>query len=424
MKRLTPFLVAALASTVVLLGSHPVSGAEPQDAAKRLKIVSSLPRTGSASAQTQTMVNGITMAIEERGGAIDGYTIDYEDMDDASPQRGNWDPEVEGSNAKKAVADATVVGYIGTFNSGAARIAMPILNKAGLVMVSPANTAPGLTKPGMGEPNEPAIYRPSGKLSYFRVVPTDDLQGSVAANWAKEMGVKKVFILHDKEVYGKGIAEVFKATAPKIGLEIVGFEGIDPTAPNFRSTVTKMRGTNPDLVYFGGTTQSKGAQVLKDMRSGGMKTRFMSPDGTFEQAFITSAGVDNVQPEAGGVYITFGGLPCDKLTGRGAEFVANYKKKYGRDPEPYAVYGYEAAKVLLDGIDRAATKDRAAILDAVAATKNFQGALGTWSFDENGDTTNRVFSGNTIKGEEFQFVKVLSVEDPATKTAGKTPQDQ
>jgi branched-chain amino acid transport system substrate-binding protein len=150
----------------------------------------------------------------------------------------------------------------------------------------------------------------------------------------------------------------------------------------------------------------------------------MSPDGTFEQAFITSAGVDNVQPEAGGVYITFGGLPCDKLTGRGAEFVANYKKKYGRDPEPYAVYGYEAAKVLLDGIDRAATKDRAAILDAVAATKNFQGALGTWSFDENGDTTNRVFSGNTIKGEEFQFVKVLSVEDPATKTAGKTPQDQ
>lgn len=405
MNRTTFLIVAALSSVAVLLGSH--AGAAPQEA-KRLKIVSSLPRTGSANAQTQTMVNGIRMAIEERGGVIDGYTIEYEDMDDASPQRGNWDPQVESANANKAAKDSSVVGYIGTFNSGAAKIAMPILNRAGLVMVSPANTSPGLTKPGLGEPNEPAIYRPSGKINYFRVVPTDDLQGSVAAVWAKELGAKRVYVLDDREVYGRGIANVFKATATKIGLEVVGSDSIDTKASNYRSLMTKIRGTNPDLVYFGGTTQSNGAQVLKDMRAAGLKIPFMSPDGTFEKAFITSAGKDNVQPEAGGVYITFGGLPSDKLTGKGAEFVAAYKKRYGEMPEAYAVYGYEAARVLLDAIDRAETKDRAAILAAVAATRNFEGALGTWSFDENGDTSNRVISGNTIRGEDFEFVKVLS----------------
>ncbi|MBL9141866.1 MAG: branched-chain amino acid ABC transporter substrate-binding protein [Phycisphaerae bacterium] len=412
MKRNTSFIVAALAGTAVLFGTHLAAASQPQDA-KRLKIVSSLPRTGSANAQTQTMVNGIRMAIDERGGKVDGYVIDYEDMDDASPQRGNWDPQVESANANKAAKDESIVGYIGTFNSGAAKIAMPILNKVGLVMISPANTAPGLTKPGLGEPNEPAIYRPSGKINYFRVVPTDDLQGAVAASWAKELGVKKVFLLHDREVYGKGIADVFKTTAGKIGVEVVGFEGIDAKASNYRSLMTKIRGMNPDMVYFGGTTQSNAAQVLKDMRAAGLKIPFMSPDGTFEKAFITSAGRDNVQPEMGGVYITFGGLPSDKLTGRGAEFVEKYKKQYGEIPEAYAVYGYEAARVLLDAIDRAETKDRASILAAVAATKNFEGALGTWSFDENGDTTNRVISGNTIKGDDFEFVKVLLNSDVA-----------
>jgi branched-chain amino acid transport system substrate-binding protein len=421
MNRTTTLIVAALSCAAVLLGSRTApaaAGTAPQDGPKRLKIVSSLPRTGSANAQTQTMVNGIRMAIEERGGQIDGYTIEYEDMDDASPQRGNWDPQVESANANKAAKDPLVVGYIGTFNSGAAKIAMPILNKAGLVMISPANTAPGLTKPGLGEANEPGIYRPSGKINYFRVVPTDDLQGSVAASWARELGAKKVFLLHDREVYGKGIAEVFRTTAGKVGLEVVGFEGIDTKASNYRSLMTKIRATNPDLVYFGGTTQSNGAQVLKDMRAAGLKIPFMSPDGTFEKAFITSAGRENVQPEQGGVYITFGGLPCDKLTGRGAEFVAAYRKRYGEMPEAYAVYGYEAARVLLDAIDRAPTKDRAAILAAVAATKDFEGALGTWSFDENGDTTNRVISGNTIKGDDFEFVKVL-VESGAAKPAGQ-----
>lgn len=369
-----------------------------------IKIVSSLPRTGSANNQTTSMVNGIKMAIDEYGGKVGDFTIVYEDWDDASPQRGQWDPAVEARNADRAINDPDVMAYIGTYNSGAAKISMPKLNAAGLVMVSPAVTNPGLTKPGMGEPNEPMIYRPSGEVRFFRVVPADDLQGSLAADWAKEMGVTKTFVLHDRELYGKGIADVYKERAEEIGLEVVGYEGIDPKASNYRSLVTKIKDMGAQLVYFGGTTQTNAGQIAKDLVAGGVDAKFMSPDGTYEHAFIEAAGAENLEGRA---FITFGGIPPNQLTGKGKEFYENYKAKYNAEPEGYATYAYEATKVVLDAIERAGKKDRLAITEAVRNTEDYEGTLGVWSFDENGDTTLKTMSGNTVKDGKFEFVTLL-----------------
>jgi branched-chain amino acid transport system substrate-binding protein len=281
---------------------------------------------------------------------------------------------------------------------------MPILNKVLLTMVSPANTYPGLTKPGMGEANEPQVYRPSGKINYFRVVPADDIQGDVAAHFAKEIGIKKVFVIDDRELYGKGVADVFKRVANKLGIEVVGYEGIDPKAANFRSLVTKVKGTGADMVYFGGTTQSGAGQVAKDLVAGGAKVKFMSPDGTREQAFIEAAGKDALEGRA---YVTFGGLPPNELKGRGREFYENYKKKFNAEPEAYAVYGYEAGRVVLEGIKRAGKKDRAAITEAITGLRDFDGVLGKWSFDQNGDTSLKVMMVETIKDGKFTPVKIV-----------------
>jgi branched-chain amino acid transport system substrate-binding protein len=376
-------------------------------AADSIKIISSLPRTGSANAQTTSMVNGIKMAIAEVG-TINGATILYEDWDDASAQRGNWDPAVEAANADKAIADKSILAYIGTYNSGASKISMPKLNAAGLVMVSPANTAPNLTKPGFGEPNEPAVYRPSGKISYFRVVPTDDVQGAVAADFAKETGAKKVFVLNDREVYGKGVAGVFEKHAKDIGLEIVGTDGIDAKASNYKSVVTKIKQAGADLVYFGGTTQTNAGQLAKDIVTVGLKARLIVPDGCYEQAFIEAAGAKALEGRA---FITFGGKEPKALTGKGKDFYENYKKTYGGEPEGYAVYGYESAKVVLAAMQNIAKAGgkltRESVLAEVAKTKDFSGALGTWSFDANGDTTNRTMSVNTVKDGKFETVKVV-----------------
>lgn len=375
--------------------------------AETLKIVSSLPRTGSANGQTTTIVNGIKLALEQVGYRVGDHSLVYEDWDDASPERGQWDPALEAANAQKAVKDRSIIAYIGTFNSGAAKIAMPVLNQAGLVMISPANTYPGLTKPGLGEPNEPAVYRPSGKINYFRVVPADDIQGDVAAQFAKEIGVRKVFIVHDRELYGKGIADVFRRVASRLGIQVVGYEGVDAKAANYRSLVTKIKGTGADLVYFGGTTQSGAGQLAKDLVIGGAKAKFMGPDGCRETAFIESAGKENLNGRA---YVTFGGLPPSQLQGKGREFYEAYKRKYLSEPEAYAVYGYECARVVLDALRRAGPNPtRESVRAAVAATRDFEGALGTWSFDENGDTSLKVMIVEEIKDGQFVPVKVVGL---------------
>ena len=166
-----------------------------------IEVWSSLPRQGSSKAQTDTIVNAINMAIEEKGGVVAGYKIVYKDVDDSTAAAGKWDEATEIKNANDAVANDKVMAYIGTFNSGAAKLSIPILCQKGIVMVSPANTYPGLTKAGKGEPNEPDVYYPGGcQRNYSRVVAADDLQGLAGAKWAAKLGAKNVYVLDDTEL--------------------------------------------------------------------------------------------------------------------------------------------------------------------------------------------------------------------------------
>lgn len=412
---LKPRVAIALAFTTLATGFLAVACSgdgtgENAASGNTVKIVSSLPMTGSSLGQTQTMINGIQQALDETDSkACDGkIDIKYEKYDDATAAAGKWEPAQVTENANKAVADKDVVAVIGHFNSGAAKLSIPILNQANLVMVSPANTYPGLTKPGKGEANEPNVYYPNSKRNYARVVPADDLQGVVGAKWAKEMGAKKVYILDDQELYGKGLADVFEATAKEEGLEVLGREGIDSKASDYKALMTKIAALQPDLIYFGGITQNNAGQIIKDMRNVGMtaeKVKFMGPDGTFEQALIDAAGKD-----AEGIYATFGGIPPKELTGAGKTWYESYKAKFKSEPEPYAAYGYESAKAVINAINQVCKNDRVAIRDAVMATKDHNGVLGTWSFDENGDTTLTTLSGNVVKNGKWEFVSVLKAE--------------
>ncbi|GAB4194279.1 MAG: hypothetical protein Fur006_39960 [Coleofasciculaceae cyanobacterium] len=408
---INPRLAIALALTTLTTGVLTTACTGDQGgtsgSGNTVKIVSSLPMTGSAVGQNQTIVNGIKQVLEETNStACDGkIKILYEGYDDATAAAGKWDPAQVTSNANKAVADKNVVAVIGHFNSGAAKLSIPILNKSNLVMVSPANTYPGLTKPGKGEANEPNVYYPNGKRNYARVVPADDLQGVAGANWAKSLGIKKVYILDDQELYGKGLADIFEASAKKQGIQVLGHEGIDSKASDYRALMTKIKALGPDLIYFGGTTQTNAGQLIKDMRNVGMtadKVKFMGPDGIFEKALIDAAGKD-----AEGVYATFGGVPAKELKGTGQKWYESYKKKYSAEPEAYAAYGYEAAKAIVNAINQVCKNDRDAIREAVLNTKDFNGVLGTWSFDQNGDTTLTTLSGNVVKNGKWEFVSVL-----------------
>ncbi|GAB4122447.1 MAG: hypothetical protein Fur005_09230 [Roseiflexaceae bacterium] len=383
--------------------------AAPAAAGEVIRIVSSLPRQGASKGQTDAVVNAIKMRLEEDNYQACGgqFKIDYQDLDDSTAAAGKWDAATETANANKAVGDADVMVYIGTFNSGAAKLSMPILNQANLVMISPANTYTGLTKPGKGEPGEPEVYFPSGQKNYTRVVTADDVQGAAAAEWAKALGAIKVYILDDQEVYGKGVADMFEIKAKEIGLEVLGRDGIDGKAQNYTSLMTKIASLGPDLVYFGGIVDNNAGQLIKDMRAAGMapdKVKFMGPDGIQTDSFTTAAGAETAE----GTYATIAGLPTEKLGEKGQNFYANYEKKFGLKAESYGIYGYEAANVALAAINSVCQKDRAAIRDAVFATKDFDGVLGKWSFDANGDTTLADIQGFQIVNGKWEVVNLYT----------------
>jgi branched-chain amino acid transport system substrate-binding protein len=304
--------------------------------------------------------------------------------------------------------------YIGTYNSGAAKVSMAITQRAHMAQVTPANTYPGLTKKAGAAPGEPEIYRPLGIVSYFRVPPADDIQGAVGANFAKKLGYKKVYILNDQELYGKGIADVFEAEAKKIGLQVLGNEGIDYKQPDQKPILTKIRASGADLVYMGAVVETGAQTIIRQMKDLGMvapKVSFMGPDGLFEEELLKAATCDAAMGV--NMHITFASLPFEHMTGKGGEIYKLYKERYKVEPTSYALYSWEAAQVAIDGIKRAGVKDREKIRAAIAATKDFNGLNGKWSFDENGDTTMKVMSALKVvkadgaPGCKFEFQEIL-----------------
>jgi len=378
-------------------------------------IVSDFPLQGANRAQTESMVNAIELAIEERDGKAGDVAIDYRSLDDATAQAGQWDEGKCSQNAQTAAQDDQTVGWIGPFNSGCASVEIPILNEAGLVMISPANTYVGLTKPG-GDPGDPDRYYPTGERNYTRVIPADDKQGRLGAVLMEEEGVESVFIIDDRETYGKGLADQVELTAEELGIEVLGREGIDGSAGNYRSLMNRIADAQPDAVYFGGIIENNAGQLVRDKVDAGMpndEVPFIVPDGVYVDTYIEQGG-----DAAEGTYVTFGGVPAKELSEEAQAFVDDYNEAYPDGPPiaAYTTYAYESANVMLDAIERASEEsggevDRAAVLEQVFATEDYEGVLGTWSFDEDGDTTLTKLSVQRVEDGEFVLDRTLDVSE-------------
>ena len=411
------------AAVLVMVATIPMDATAQQCPKGKLRIYTSWPMQGAMIPEGTGMKNGVDLAVSEAGGAVAGYCLEVVNLDDASPQTGKWDGAVEAENANKAIGDPLAIVYIGTYNSGAAKVSIPITNRAHMAQMTPANTYPGLTKKRGAAPGEPEIYRPGGYVNYFRPIPADDIQGAVGAKWAKRMGAKKVYVLNDQELYGKGIADVFEATAKKIGLPVVANEGIDWKQPDQKPVLTKIRASGADLVYLGGVIETGAQVIIRQMKEVGLtapRTRFMGPDGLLEEELLKGATCDAAL--ATDMRVTFAGLPFEKMRGVGAKTYENYKAKFGKEPTSYALYAAEGTRVIIDAIKRSApviekardvTDKREALRKAIAATKNFEGINGKWSFDENGDVDYDTMSGfkavkaDTPIGCKFQFETIL-----------------
>jgi len=401
-------LVVALSVAIAACGDDDDSttGTQSEDGGgKTLTVYSSLPRQGAQEPQTTDLVNGIKLALEQAGGKAGKFTVKYESLDDSTAQAGSWTPEATQTNALKAAGDDSTAVYIGEFNSGASAVSIPILNEAGVPQISPANTAVGLTSddPGAG-PGEPDKYYPSGTRTYTRIVPKDTIQGAALATLMKQDGCTKVYMTNDKEVYGAGLAENIEGSAKEQGLDVVANDSIDKNAPNYRSLADKAQGSGANCFVYSGITANNAVQLYKDFAAALPDAKLYGPDGVAETGFSDPKEGGIPADVAARVKLTVATLSPDEYPPDGQEFFNSFREKYNEpNPNPYAIYGYEAMRLALDAIDRSETGEKADIVKALFATKDRKSVLGTYSIDENGDTTLTDYGVYTIDGGELKF---------------------
>ncbi len=374
-------------------------------------IASDLPLQGANRALTTEMADAIEFVLQQRDWKAGDLTIGYQSCDDSTAQAGSWDSAKCSSNARAYANNESVIGIVATFNSGCAKLVIPVANRAPngpLAMVSPANTYPGLTEGGPGtEQGEPDNYYPTGTRNYVRVVWNDQFQGAAGAQLAQELGLERVFILNDSETYGLGIATLFGQYAEKLGIEVLGNQKWDKDASSYESLASRIKASGADSVFLGGIVCNNGGKLIKDLRAGlGPDVTLVGPDGWTP----ISATIEGAGEASNDMYITQPGIPVDQLTGAGKEFVDGFTEEFGKAPDPYTAYAAQAAVVLLDAIERAGEFDRAKVSEELFNTEINDGIVGSFSFDENGDTTLGTVSVNQIKAGESTFVRTITPE--------------
>jgi branched-chain amino acid transport system substrate-binding protein len=340
-------------------------------------IASDLPLQGAIRHQTLQISRAVIWELAQKGWKAGSVKIGYQSCDDSTAQAGAWDSAKCATNARSYANNRSVIGVIGTFNSGCAKIEVPVLNRAHpgpLAMVSPANTNPGLTK--HWDPGEPNKYYPTGVRNYARVVATDDFQGPADAMWSKSLGYKKVYVLNDKQTYGFGVATTYKNAAKKLGIQVVGFKGWDAKQSSYEALANLVKASGAQAVFLGGIVCNNGAKLMQDLKAGAPNVKLQMPDGFSDP---TANGA-----VAAGAYISVAGQPPKSLTGEGATFVKSFGKQIGTEPNPYSQYGAQAMQVMLQAV-AAGGGDRAKTTKAIFGIQISNGIIGNFSINSSGD---------------------------------------
>ena len=362
----------------------------------RIKIAVQAPLSGEQAALGEHIKLGAQLAVEEATKAFKdlGYELQLVPQDDQAK------PEVGVANARNMVADPDVLLIVGHFNSGVALPSSEVYKDAMLTMISPANTATEITDRGY-----PNVNRVCGR---------DDVQGPVGARFAaQDLKLKSVYIIHDKTLYGQGVAENFRNEAKKLGMNVLGFEGTEERA-NFSPLIIPLKAKNPALVYFGGIYH-QGGLLLKQLREKGVNAKFMGPDGLDSAEMVKIAG-----SSATGSYYTSVAGPPDAYP-ETAAFAKKYKQRFGKETESFGMYGYDATLVGIKAMEQwikangGKKPSRAEVSAAVRKIKNFKGVTGSIEFDNKGDPVKAKYFVLQFEKPAYpgKVVKVIEQQAPA-----------
>jgi branched-chain amino acid transport system substrate-binding protein len=361
---------------------------------KVLTIGTELPMSGGETANGVPTANGADLAVQQANAsnAIPGYTLQISKKDDAL--NGVHDAATGAANMGQLVADQTVIGVVGPFNSGVAQVEIPVSNDAGLLQCSPANTNTGLTYPP-----DALNYRKNhpDRIAYVRLAAPDSIQGPAGADYVyNDLKAHSVYILDDTETFGVGVGDSFQAEFVKDGGTVVKRDSAPKSTTDYTPLFTAVAGMHPAAVYLAGTTPTGMGLALKQGRtvSGFENIPFMGPDGVADLGGADTQGstINIAGQAAANTYGTVAGIhDIPDMT----KFQSDYKTAFGQDPGAYSAIAYACAQVIIAGAKAAIAAGKTSLADirefvranATAANNKFTTIIGDVSFDKNGDTT-------------------------------------
>jgi branched-chain amino acid transport system substrate-binding protein len=385
----------------------------------KISIASELPTTGTDGTEGLPAQNAVELAVNQNKDLGGGYTLSLIKYNDVSTTLGKHDPSLGATNVTNMVANPCIFGFVGPFNSNVGITEIPISEDAGLAMISPANTNPGLTLQQYAQANgiDFGTLHPAGKPeSYFRIPGNDVAQGTLDADLAigaapDGLGAKSAYVVDDQETYGVGIANYFTSEFQNKGGTILGRDGIPANgAAQIPGLAQKIAAKHPDVVYYGGVTSGGGGTLKAQLVAAGYTGPMVGGDGIADDGgFLTQAGATNANNTYGSV-----GAPDSSTftSGAAAQFVSDYKAAYSGDLGAYSANSYDSAKILIQVlkalISGGKTITRAAVLDGVQNV-DYNGVTGHITFDKNGDNSaGGIFALYVVKDGQWAFLRQVN----------------
>jgi branched-chain amino acid transport system substrate-binding protein len=376
--------LAALAATVAGCGGVSISGAS-EATGNQLVVYSSLPLQGPSAEVAAQIVNGERLALADAGGRIGPFRVGYVSLDDSNPTSGRLDPGVTATNAKMAAQDTSTIAYLGEYNSAATAVSLPLINAAGILQVSPASPYVGLTSSLDAGQDEPQRFYPSGRRTFGRLQPGDPGQARAQVDLMKAMGVHKVYVLDDQDPFEIPLAQIVASEAERAGIAVAAHDSLaTTTGAVFTGAVEKVVHSGAQAVFFAGGTGAGTVALWRQLHSAAPHLLLLGSSTMVNESFTAQLG-----SAAASTYLTTPVLATYQYPPAAARVLSAYRRHFGSEPGPNALYGYEAMSVVLDAIRRAAShgNDRQAVINSFFAVRNRNSVLGRYSIDAGGETT-------------------------------------
>lgn len=370
-----------------------------------LHVYSSLPLQGALGARAQDVQSAEQLALDRVHSRVGRFRVRLAPLDDSTVDAGGWDPNVVAANARRAARDPRTIAYLGELDTGASAVSIPTLNERGILQLSPADGLAGLTHSQGATRGEPAKYYPNARRNFARLAPPEDLQAAALVEYMKEVGVTRLYVANDGGGYGVSLAERVAKVAAAQGLGVVANETVTSQGADYQGVSRRAAASGPEAFFFGGIARDRIEPLWLALHAAAPRLKLFGPSALAVPDFTSRLG-----PAASKTYLTDIVVPPRDQPPAARAFAAEFRRAHGHVPDPYAIYGYEAMKAVLQAIRKGkrAGNDRQRVIGGLLGLRRRGTVLGDYSIDRRGDPSLRSFGAYRVRRGALVFDRLLT----------------